>query len=108
MTSPTVPHPLDRLLAAVNAGELDAFLDFFTDDGVVDDWGREFRGRAAIQGWSDREFLGSAVTLKVTGVAQNGAEVVVSTEVGGNGFNGPSDFAFQVDGDRVRRMRITG
>ncbi len=108
MTSPTVPSPLDRLIAAVNAGEVEAFLDFFAADGVVDDWGREFRGCEAVRGWSDREFIGSAVTLRVTAVAQNGAEVVVSAEVGGDGFNGPSDFAFTVEDELVRRMRITG
>ena len=31
---------------------------------------------------------------------------VVSAQVGGNGFNGPSHFAFRVSGDRVSRMTI--
>jgi hypothetical protein len=29
-------------------------------------------------------------------------------EVGGNGFNGPSDFAFSINGDHLQLMRITG
>jgi hypothetical protein len=31
---------------------------------------------------------------------------VVTAEVGGEGFNGPSHFSFVVDGDRVSRMTI--
>jgi hypothetical protein len=30
----------------------------------------------------------------------------VTAQVGGNGFNGPSHFGFQVSGDRVARMTI--
>jgi hypothetical protein len=48
------------------------------------------------------------VTLEVTGVRTEGDTTTVSAQVGGNGFNGPSDFAFTVAGDRIALMRITG
>jgi hypothetical protein len=54
--------------------ELRRFLASFTDDGVVDDWGREFAGADAIRGWSDAEFKGVEVTLAVTGVTTEGAD----------------------------------
>jgi hypothetical protein len=104
-----VPVPVQNALDAANAGDTEAFLDAFVDgEGAVDDWGRVFRGRDRIREWSDAEFIGQAVTLDVTGVRTDAATVVVSAQVGGNGFNGPSDFAFDVDGDRVSLMRITG
>ncbi len=53
-----LPDPVARVLDAANRHDSDAFLAFFTEDGVVDDWGREFAGAAAIRGWSDREFIG--------------------------------------------------
>jgi ketosteroid isomerase-like protein len=96
-------------LDAANGGDTDAFLDAFVDDeGAVDDWGRVFRGRDRIREWSDAEFIGVQVTLDVTGVRTDGATTVVSAQVGGNGFNGPSDFAFEVSGDRVALMTISG
>ena len=49
-----------------------------------------------------------ADVLEVTGVRTDGATTVVSAQVGGNGFNGPSDFAFEVSGDRVALMTISG
>ena len=104
-----VPTAVQNVLDAANAGDTDAFLDAFAaGDGAVDDWGRVFRGRDRIREWSDAEFIGKQVTLEVTGVRSEGATTVVSAQVGGNGFNGPSDFAFEVSGDQVALMRITG
>ena len=101
-----LPAPVAAALDAANANDADAFLAAFTADGVVDDFGREFRGPEAIRGWSDQEFIGVEVSLEVTAVEQRGDETVVSAQVGGNGFNGPSHFAFRVAGDRVARMTI--
>ena len=108
MMSEAVHPAVNRALRAANAHDTEAFLDSFTDDGYVDDWGRVFTGREAIKGWSDREFIGVEVTLKVTDVTSAGDTTTVAAQVGGKGFNGPSHFAFTVDGDRVRGMKITG
>ncbi|WP_431969318.1 nuclear transport factor 2 family protein [Actinacidiphila sp. bgisy160] len=105
---PELPEPVRRAVAAANARDTEAFLDQFTERGAVDDWGRRFEGREAVAGWSDREFIGVKVSLKVTGVTRYRDQVIVSAQVGGDGFNGPSDFAFTVDGDRIGLMRITG
>ncbi|MCB5910200.1 nuclear transport factor 2 family protein [Streptomyces pinistramenti] len=104
----SLPPPVQRALYRANGGDTDGFADCFAHDGAVNDWGREFRGREEIRGWSDAEFTGKQVTLEVTGASTEGATTTVSTQVGGNGFHGPSVFAFTVDGDRIRLMRITG
>jgi hypothetical protein len=101
-----LPGPVRALLAAANANDTDAFLATFVPDGVVDDWGREFAGAEAIRGWSDGEFIGVQVRLTVTGVTRQGDVTVVTADVGGNGFNGPSHFSFAVAGDKVARMTI--
>jgi hypothetical protein len=101
-----VDPAVQGVLDAANAGDLDAFLAGFTPDGVVDDWGREFHGNARIAEWSDAEFIGVHVSLRVTEVSEHDGEVVVTAQVGGDGFNGPSHFTFRVEGDRVSRMTI--
>jgi hypothetical protein len=101
-----LPAPVRAAIDAANAGDTDAFLACFPPDGVVDDWGREFAGRDEIRGWSDREFIGVKVDLSVVQVAVEDVHVVVTAQVGGDGFNGPSHFTFQVEGGRVRRMTI--
>jgi hypothetical protein len=57
-----LPAPVARLLDAANGHDTEEFLASFTEDGVVDDWGREFAGADAIRGWSDQEFIGVDVT----------------------------------------------
>ncbi|MEE4543415.1 nuclear transport factor 2 family protein [Streptomyces sp. V4-01] len=108
MTPPVLPVPVAAALEAADAGNTEDFLAAFADDGAVDDWGRVFRGREAVRGWSDAEFIGRQVTLEVTGARTEGDTTTVSAQVGGNGFNGPSDFAFTVAGNHVTLMRITG
>jgi hypothetical protein len=52
-----VPGAVGTLLDAANHHDTEALLASFTQDGVVDDWGREFTGAESIRGWSDREFI---------------------------------------------------
>jgi len=104
--SAELPQPVAALLTAANGHDTAAFLAIFTTDGVVDDWGREFRGADAIRGWSDAEFIGVDVTLDVQEVVDRDGETVITAAVGGRGFNGPSHFSFRVAGDRVARMTI--
>ncbi len=101
-----LPAPVRAMIDAANDGDLAGFLAGFTDDGVVDDWGREFRGAAQIRAWSDAEFIGRQVTLAVREISQLNGNTVVSAQVGGNGFNGPSHFSFLVSGDLVSRLAI--
>ncbi|MFI6984618.1 SgcJ/EcaC family oxidoreductase [Embleya sp. NPDC050154] len=108
MMDQRLPAPVRRLVAAANAGDAEAFLDAFAADGSVNDWGRVFTGRDAIARWSDAEFVGVRVTLSVTAVREDGDETVVTADVGGDGFDGQSDFSFRVAGDVVREMRISG
>ena len=103
-----LPPPVAALLAATEALDTAAFVAVFADDGVVDDWGRTFQGARAIRGWSDAEFIGKRVTLELTGAHREGPEAVITALVGGEGFNGPSSFAFRVVGDRISRMTIRG
>jgi len=102
----SAPAPVATLLDAANANDTDAFLATFVEGAVVDDWGREFAGTDAIRGWSDREFIGKHVSLKIDDVKQQGDLTVVTAQVGGDGFNGPSHFSFLIDGDLVSRMTI--
>jgi hypothetical protein len=102
----SLPAPVQAVFDATNAGNTTAFLDAFTADGVVDDWGREFRGHEAIKKWSDGENIGVHATFAPTAMTEHNGEYVVAATVGGDGFNGPSHFTFRVDGDRVSRMTI--
>ena len=97
---------MSRLLEAANAHDTGSFLAAFTDDGVVDDWGREFAGPEGIRGWSDSEFIGVAVSLSVTDADVTEDEATILAEVGGDGYTGPSHFTFTLRDGLVSRMTI--
>ena len=102
-----IPNPVDAFIDVVNRHERESCLDFFTDDGFVDDWGRVFTGRDAIAGWSDREFIGANGTLtpqQVT-VDDNG-DVIVIGDWRSTHANGLSRFTFRSRGDRIVSMTI--
>jgi hypothetical protein len=94
-------------LGAANSGDTEQFLDGFTEDGSVNDWGRVYRGRQAIREWSDREFIGVHVSLAVIEQSTSGDTTVITAQVGGSGFNGESTFSFTTEGNAIRTMRIT-
>ncbi|MGW0004499.1 nuclear transport factor 2 family protein [Nocardia grenadensis] len=104
----TIPSPVDTLIDVVNRHEADRFLDLFTEDGFVDDWGRTFTGRDAIAAWSEREFIGSDGTLtprQVT-VDDGNGEVTVIGDWRSNHANGLSRFTFGTRGDHIASMTI--
>ncbi|MFE3460586.1 nuclear transport factor 2 family protein [Nocardiopsis aegyptia] len=101
-----VPEPVASFVAAVNRHDEDAFLNAFTPDGVVDDWGREFAGRERIKAWSDQEFIGARGVLTPQVCRTDGSEVTVVGDWRSNHANGLSSFTFAVEGDAISRMTI--
>ena len=109
MTIPQqLPEGVRRILEATNAGDAEAFVAAFTEDGVDDDWGRTFRGHEQIARWDAGENTGVHAHFEVTDWSVDGDTATLSLVVSGGGFNGTSTFTFQTEGDRIRSMRITG
>src|SRR6476646_11875244 len=81
---PQLPPTVAAYIRATNNHDAAAFIALFADGAVVDDVGREFRGRAAIKGWSDREIFDAQVTLEVIDVAIRDGKTVVTSKVDGN------------------------
>jgi hypothetical protein len=91
-----IPEPVASVIAVINGHDEDGFLAAFTDDGYVDDWGRTFRGKDAIHGWSSRELIGAEGTLTVESVTTTpSGSVVVVGDWRSNHANGPSRFEFE-------------
>jgi hypothetical protein len=102
-----LPAPVAQAVDAVNAGDTEAFLSGFAEDGWIDDNGRRFTGHDAMRGWSDRELIGANSHFEVTGSEEADDGVAVDIEVTSDGFNGYSRFDFDVEGDMLRSMAIT-
>ncbi|MEU0463679.1 nuclear transport factor 2 family protein [Amycolatopsis sp. NPDC006131] len=101
-----LPPAVQQVFDATNRGDSEAFVDAFTEDGQVDDWGRTFTGRAEIAGWNDRENIGVQAHFEVRDARTTGDTTTVTLQVSGNGFNGPGTFEFVLRDEHVARMRI--
>jgi hypothetical protein len=101
-----VPVAITRMIEATNAGDAKAFVAAFTDDAYLEDWGRGFTGREGVGSWNESDNIGRQAHFEVRAVRSEGPGYVVTLQVSGGGFNGVSDFYFEVDGDRVKRMII--
>lgn len=107
MSTPEIPEPVAGFVDAVNRHDEAAFLDAFTTEGSVDDWGRVFTGREQIKAWSDREFIGATGTLTPEEVTTTDGTIVVVADWRSTHANGRSRFAFDVDEGKITRMTIS-
>ncbi len=102
-----LPQTVAAYVSSINDHDAAEFIALFADGAVVDDVGREFRGVAAINAWSDREIFGARVTLDVLDVADNDGQTVLMTKVDGNfdrtGLPDPViiNHHFKVEGDKI-------
>ena len=105
---PDMPKLLADFTAAINRGDTAAFLDCFTTDGVVDDWGRRFEGQPAIRKWSDAETIGAHGTLTITKlISADDNRIAVDTFWKSQAFTGAGRFTFMLADGKIRKLRIS-
>jgi hypothetical protein len=108
VTVAELPEPVARLLAAIEAEDREAFLDAFTEDGVVDDWGRRFGGRERIAAWDAAENIGVHARIEATSARQDGDSVEFGVRVSGGGYNGGGTFTARLRDGRISELLIRG
>jgi ketosteroid isomerase-like protein len=108
----TLPAPVQGYIDASNAIDGDALIECFADDAFVNDARREFRGKAAIRAWLDREVIGDKVTMDVTATSAHHGDVAVDAVMDGDydktGLPSPLVLThyFTVRDDRIVRLII--
>src|SRR3954467_12449510 len=94
-----LPAPIAEFVDATNAGDTRRFVEAFTEDAYLNDWGREFRGHSGIASWDTTDNIGKQAHFEVVSVEETepGVRYRVTLEVSGNGYNGtgPMDFTLQ-------------
>jgi len=91
-----IPAPISAFIDATNAGDSDAFVAAFTEDGSLDDWGRVAHGHDGIREWDRTDNIGKQSHFELVDIAEESAPdtYLVHLAVTGNGFNGTSPFRF--------------
>jgi hypothetical protein len=101
------PVAVQRMIEATNAGNREAFVNAFTDDAYLEDWGRVFRGRAGVAEWNESDNIGRNAHFEATGTVEQDGRYIVTLVVTGDGFNGTSNIVFEVQDQQVRSMIIS-
>lgn len=95
--SPSMPTPSQsqNLLAALspavvayieasNSFDLDRMLSVFAENALVNDQLRDYRGKAEIREWAERDIIGERLSMEVTTVIEHHGNLVVTANVDGN------------------------
>lgn len=80
-----VPSEAQCYFDAVKANDAAAVAACFTEDGVIDDVGRRFEGRAAIQRWAENEVLGGTYEILEVSAQPAEAQILLRFAPGGSG-----------------------
>ena len=106
-----LPEPAAGFVRTVNEHDPAGFMALFTEDAVVDDAGREIRGREAIREWAAHDIFAANVTFEVRGVSGTDGDATVMAKVDGTfdrtGLPDPLIMSFRVVSDRGRIGGLT-
>lgn len=83
-TRPALDPAIAAHLAAVNSFDVDAIMDTFADDALVNDIVSEFWGRDQIREFMSREFVGDRVTVEPVEVVDNAGMCCVRCKFDGD------------------------
>jgi hypothetical protein len=107
MTASELPPAISQFIDATNAGDSASFLDAFSSDANLNDWGREFHGRDEIADWNRTDNIGvrSHFDLVESAETSPGVHRVVLT-VTGDGYNGTGPMEFSLRDGKIASVRI--
>src|SRR6185436_19539689 len=99
-----VPELAAGFVRAVNDRDPAGLVALFVEDAVVDDAGREIRGREAIREWAAHDIFAANVTFQVRGVSGTDGDATVMAKVDGTfdrtGLPDPLIMSFRVVSER--------
>ncbi|MFG1461615.1 nuclear transport factor 2 family protein [Xanthobacter sp. DSM 24535] len=78
-----LPPTVAAFIHAMNACDLDALLETFVDDALVNDQLVDYWGKGAIAAWAARDIIGERLTLEVVKTLQHYGHSIVTAHVDG-------------------------
>lgn len=105
-TKSELPAPIQVFIDATNRGDTEAFLNAFTSDAFLSDWGREFKGHARIASWNRTDNIGKQSHFDLVSFREVDGVYGVTLSVSGGGYNGTGEMMFTLVGDKISRLVI--
>ncbi len=103
-----LPPPLAAYFTADRAGDVEAFLDLFTEHAVVVDERRTYTGRDEIRAWKAGAAAQYSYTAEPFAIAAQDGQTIVTAHLSGNFPGSPVDlrYGFTLQDSRIERLEI--
>ncbi|MFE0820686.1 nuclear transport factor 2 family protein [Streptomyces sp. NPDC058847] len=103
-----MPTSIRVFFDATNSGDSESFVAAFTDDALLNDWGREYVGHGGIREWDHTDNIGvrSRLELLAFEPAREPDTYAVTLRVTGNGYNGTGSMVFRLRDGLIEDLRI--
>jgi len=103
------PAAIKAFVDTTNQADDEAFVDVFTEDAFLDDWGRQFHGHRGVASWNKTDNIGVQAHFELEKVEPAGEPDAynVTIKVRSQRFNGTGAMAFVVRGDKVASLVIS-
>jgi len=103
-----LPPPIYAYFSARNSFDADSVLSTFDKSAIVNDEGKDYRGRAEIRAWIEETTRKYRATANPKDARKDGDEIIVSALVSGNFPGSPLllDHAFTLSGQKIGRLEI--
>ena len=103
-----LPPTIARFIEASNARDLEAAVDCFAEEAVVEDEGRTHRGIAEVRAWKQETEERFRYTIEPTGVEERAGRSLVRGILAGNFPGSPVEltYDFRLVDDAIESLRI--
>ena len=103
-----VPEPVAAYVAAEETKDADALSRCFTEDGIVHDEGRDYRGRDSIRQWKQEVDTKYRYVLQTVNAQTHGDKVDVRARLTGEFPGSPVelDYIFKLFNDKIASLEI--
>jgi len=107
-----LPPPVADYIRATNLCDLEALLETFVDDALVNDQLIDYWGKEAIAAWATHDIIGERLTLEVVKTVHHYGQSIVTAHVDGlfdkRGLPNPLVLAFYFSscGDKIVQLII--
>lgn len=78
-----LPRVIADHIAGCNAHDIDAWMETFAPDALVNDFQREFDGAEAIRAFGEKEIFGADVTMEVERAVERHGDITVHARFDG-------------------------
>ena len=103
-----LPRVIQEYVETSNRHDVQAILSCFSDDGVVHDEAREYRGKKEVEDWIVTTIEKYNFRFQPVASKDDSGQIIVSIEISGSFPGSPvtPDYAFTIAGNKISSLTI--